>query len=162
MTDGGKYDSNDSGLDERDEQFSRLIHDSLAELDAPPAALVAAAKESFTWRSIDAELAALTFDSSEDDALAGVRGTTVARSLSFEVRDVVVDVEVTEVDDHRELLGQVSPDGTSSLVLDRLGQHEAISIDALGRFRLDGVRPGPVRFVVTRAEGVVHTEWVIL
>ena len=152
----------DGGSNELDDRLSRLVHDALGALDAPPAELIAAAKDSFTWRTIDAELAELTFDSSTDGALAGVRGTAVARSLSFEVGEVVIDVEVTEVAEQRDLLGQVSPEGTESLALDRGGQQQPIEIDLLGRFRLEHTRPGPVRFVLRRTDGVITTDWVIL
>lgn len=158
MTYGGSSHS----VSDPDDRLARMVQDAIDQLDAPPPELVAAAKESFTWRTIDAELAELTFDSSGADALAGVRGTAVARSLSFEVRDVVIDIEVTETDDRRDLLGQVSPEGTTSLALDRLGDQRPIDIDPLGRFRLEGLRAGPVRFVVRRDDGVVHTDWVIL
>jgi hypothetical protein len=152
----------DGGSNELDDRLARLVHDALGALDAPPADLVAAAKDSFTWRTIDAELAELTFDSSTDDALAGVRGTATARSLSFEVRDVVIDIEVTEAGDRRDLLGQVSPEGTRSLLLDRGGQQQPIELDALGRFRVEAANTGPVRFVVQRADGTVTTDWIIL
>ena len=85
-----------------------------------PADVVAAAKATFTWRTIDAELAELTFDSVADtDALAGVRGGGGPRALTFEHDDVVVEVEVSEHAAGRTLVGQVA---AAALGVDRGSQ----------------------------------------
>src|SRR4051794_41920885 len=65
--------------------------DLLAELrvaglvvDPVPERVMFAAKASLSWRTIDAELAELTYDSAlDDDRLSLVRGATAARMLTF-------------------------------------------------------------------------------
>ena len=82
MTDGGSFDP----------QQRRRAHGgpgpgSCSVSEPVPADVVAAAKATFTWRTIDAELAALTFDSVADaDALAGVRGGGRAPGAHVRVR----------------------------------------------------------------------------
>ena len=64
----------------------RLLAELAAALDAAdpvPARVLDAAKESFTWRTIDAELAELVFDSAEQQ-LAGVRGIDGTRQVTFQ------------------------------------------------------------------------------
>ena len=76
--------------------------------DPVPPSVIADAKASYTWRSIDAELAALSYDSVSDaSALAGVRQTDHAaiRELTFAFRDATVHVQIARGGLH----GQVVP-----------------------------------------------------
>ena len=57
--------------------------------DPVPAAVLAAARATFTWRSVDEELAQLLSDSA-DLALTGVRGAG-DRRLSFEAPQLVIE-----------------------------------------------------------------------
>ena len=72
--------------------------------------MVAAAKAVWTWRTIDAELAELAHDSLfDEDALAGVRGASTLRALSFAAGSVFIELEVSEDRDRRGFVGQVMP-----------------------------------------------------
>jgi hypothetical protein len=79
--------------------------------DPIPAGVQHMARDSFVWRTIDAELADLAYDSAlDDDRLAGVRGTDAGpRALTFEGPRLTVELEVVEVGDQRRLLGQLVP-----------------------------------------------------
>ena len=71
----------------------------LENADPVPPAVLAAAKGTFTWRTIDSELAELVADSADSLAGAvgaGVRGETAPRLLTFEAAGLVVEVEVAE------------------------------------------------------------------
>jgi hypothetical protein len=139
----------------------RALGEALQAADGPPPELVASAKAIFTWRTIDAELAALTFDSVVDGELAGVRGAAAARSLTFETPSVVLDVEITGEGDLVDLVGSVMPATGATLALQHAdGARRDVAVDDLGRFRLDGLATGTVRFVVTAGEGTqVVTDW---
>src|SRR3954470_17810269 len=91
------------------------------QVDAVPADVVAAAKASFTWRTVDAELAQLaelTFDSLVDeDAGVLVRGGEQPRLLTFGAAGVEIEVEATATASGRSfrLLGQVVPPAAGQL-----------------------------------------------
>ena len=82
------------------------FEDLLAELrvaglvvDPVPERVTFAAKASLAWRTIDAELAELTYDSVlDDDRLSLVRGATAARMLTFSAGELTVDVERVPLD----------------------------------------------------------------
>src|SRR5262245_16021611 len=78
---------------DRSEDLLDALRDALRLTDAVPAEVVSAAKESFTWRTIDAELAALSYDSVLTGELAGTRGQLDTRTLSFEFGPLTVEVE---------------------------------------------------------------------
>ena len=91
-----------------DDELQELLREALAEQRDTPARFVEAGKASFAWRSIDAELAALSYDSVSDaSALAGVRQTDHAaiRELTFAFRDATVHVQIARGGLH----GQVVP-----------------------------------------------------
>ena len=152
--------------DLRDEALLRLLADASGP-DLPPTHVVAAAKEAFVWRTIDAELAALTYDSIESDALAGVRGGG-ARSLTFEAGDALVELEIEEAGVGRHLQGQVTPQDVALLELQRVGGDEVlvVDVDRLGRFRLRDIPSGRWRlrcsFQPSAGGGALFTEWMLL
>lgn len=163
----GDESRKDMGLDEmNDDQILAELARAIAASDAAPADVVAAAKASFTWRTIDAELAALTYDSLlDDEQLTTVRGatTTGPRALTFELGEVVVDIEVADTGSSRQLLGQVVADAVDAVVLERAdGQRFELPVDDLGRFRATGVGAGPVRLRCRLDGNEVVTEWVVV
>jgi hypothetical protein len=101
----------------------------------PPPEVLHAAREVFTWRTVDAEIAALTYDSLLDDAPVGVRAAAQPRILTFEAGGLTIEVEVDATPSGRRLLGQLVPAQAAELEL--LGDGEvlaAASVDAMGRF----------------------------
>lgn len=134
--------------------------------DPVPSTVVQAARASFTWRSIDAELAELAYDSLLDDALlVGVRGGESPRSLTFEAPDVVVEVEVVEAGARRRLLGQLIPPLGAEIHIRHSGGMVRVEADDVGRFTASGVAPGPVSLrckVQGREDAPVETPWVVI
>jgi len=163
MTGGRSFDrSND------DELLAALARALLAE-EVVPDDVLEAAKGAYAWRTIDAELAALTFDSVADaDALVGVRGRGGPRALTFEHDDVVVEVEVVEHGVRRTLIGHVAPGPLASVEVQQAGQAEPRrqDADALGRFQVADLVAGPFRLLCRFAAGaptsVMLTEWVTI
>ena len=61
----------------------------VADDDPVPERVLAAARGSFTWRTIDAELAALVYDSALDaERLTAVRSADTVRLLTFETAEL--------------------------------------------------------------------------
>jgi hypothetical protein len=69
------------------------LGEALREDDVPPR-MVAAAKDVYAWRTIDAELDLLSEDSADDLEAAGARGTTSVRTLSFEAPSLTIEVDL--------------------------------------------------------------------
>jgi hypothetical protein len=155
-----------NGTDEADERLLGALRTVVGMADPVPTDVVEAAKASLTWRSIDAELAELAYDSLLDDGLlVGTRSETAPRSLTFEAAGVTVEVEVVDVGAQRRLLGQLVPPGPADIQVRHSGGLIRVGADEVGRFTAAGVAPGPVslRCRVTGAEAPpVETPWVVV
>jgi hypothetical protein len=121
-----------------------------------------AAMELFTWRTVDAELAALTADSALA-APVGVRAGGEARTLTFAAQEVQVVVQITETAGQRQMLGQLVP-GRPAQVLVRQGELvRTVEADHLGRFVINNLgSPGPLSLRCSWSEGAVTTDWVLV
>lgn len=153
---------------ERPEQWEEQLLGELRALakvvDPVPSEVSFAAKGSFAWRRIDADLAELTFDSLlEDAAMAGVRGGDTVRLVSFEAGDVSVEVEITEAGARRRLIGQLVPPQVARVEIRTADDHREVDADELGRFAVDQLPPGPASLRCRLSSGrVVETGWVVL
>jgi hypothetical protein len=149
-----------------DETFLNELRDLAGRVDPVPASLVAGAKTSFTWRTIDAELAELAYDSVVDERpLAGVRGAQAARVLTFSAPQLTIELEVTPAGELVHIVGQLVPAGPGSLELRHRGGVAAAEADELGRFAVAGVSAGPFSIRCTRKgdeSGTVTTDWTTL
>lgn len=144
-----------------DEKLLAKLREGLGESDAVPSDVTAFAKAAFTWRTIDAELAELDYDSIDEDLPAGVRSSATARMISFQAGQWMLDVEYDEA--MGRLLGHVSPQATYTIELHSAGALFTVESDELGRFEADGVSPGPLSMIVRLTDGsVIKTQWVIL
>lgn len=139
-----------------------LLLDELAALlgpqHEPPPEVLHAAREVFTWRTVDADIAALTYDSLLDEAPVGVRAAARPRILTFEAEGLTIEVELDATPSGRRLLGQLVPAQAADLELLADGQVVATCVaDELGRFVVT-LPPAPSRRVVLRcrlADGTV-------
>jgi hypothetical protein len=147
-----------------DERLLAELRDLFERGDQPPAWVVEAAKESYGWRGVDEELAALTRDSRVDRPLAGVRGAAEPRALTFEARDLTIEVEVSGSGPERSrVLGQLVPAQRATIEVSQPGSSSTIEADELGRFAIDGLRSQPLRLRCHLAgHGPVATEWILV
>lgn len=136
----------------------------LERVSGQPPAVVEAAKGLFTWRTVDAELAALVHDSLVDATEFGVRATGQPRILTFETGGLTVEVEVDETPGARRLIGQLTPPGPARLELRTPGEPVRGTADDLGRFvlALSGERLRSSLRVERGADTVAETAWVTL
>jgi hypothetical protein len=144
-----------------DDELLALVGRALRAAEPVPDHVLTGARAAWTWRTIDAELAELVFDSAVE--LTGVRSEDTARQLTF--RAPGIEIEVMVVDDvSRRVVGQLIPPGEFTVQImsgDRVAEQ---ATDRLGRFTFETVEPGPVRISVIDPDGtpVVSTEWVLL
>ena len=134
--------------------------------DPVPPLVDAAAREAFTWRTVDAELAALELDTAGADGLVGVRSSSAGpRVLSFVAGDgsddeLVVDVQVQGAPGSWSLLGQVAPAADATVEVRTPPVVVEVVTDGLGRFRVEDLPGGPLSLRVTLPGGrVVVTDW---
>jgi hypothetical protein len=139
---------------------------AVAEADAVTERRRLAARAAYSWRTVDQELLALTFDSATAP-LAGVRdgGQTggqaggATRVLGFEGAGLSVELEVGE----DQLMGQLVSGVTAQVRVETPdGERGAARSDASGFFALPSRLRGPVRLVVELADGEHRTPWVVL
>jgi len=103
-------------------------------IGSPPAEAVVAAKALFTWRTVDAELAVLTYDSLLDTEPSGVRSAGLPRVLTFEAAGLTVELEVETDPRGRRLSGQLVPASAAEVAVRAGAATVRAQADAFGRF----------------------------
>jgi len=147
-----------------DDRLLAVLADALDDARAVPPGFVEAGKAAYAWRTIDAELAALTYDSAVDD-LAGVlrADSATLRALTFAAAELTIELELTA----EALLGQISPveagDATaySGPVTDEVNEIGTAVIDELGFFVLRPVPGEPFRLLCRTASGTTVLTGVV-
>ena len=150
------------GEHDEDETLLAELREATGQADPLPAESVAAARAAFAWRTLDAELARLAYDSLlDDELLSGVRGVGTPRLLTFEAAHLTVEVEAVAEGSERRLLGQLVPPQPGRVQLRHRGGLETVEADGMGRFAFGGVLPGPVSLRCDPAAGTVCTDWFL-
>lgn len=151
------------GNGQDDEELLAALRDALSARSEVPPEFVEAAKSAYAWRTIDAELAELTYDSSrEPRAAASTRSESASiRALTFSSAHLTVAVEVTE----NSLIGQVMPphEGTVEAQARDDGPAVVVPVDEIGCFVVEPVPEGPFRLRYRTSQGAdVVTGWITL
>jgi hypothetical protein len=149
---------------EADERLLTALRAVALRVDPVPDEVEDAARGAFAWRTIDADLAELAYDSLlDDDHLAGVRSGDAPRTLTFEGPAFSVEIEVAEEGARRRLLGQLVPPAPARIEVRHSGGLLQLGADEVGRFSAEGVAAGPMslRCRVEGTEGPpLDTAWV--
>ena len=90
-----------------DDRLMAALGEAVRAAQAVPPEFTAAGQAAFTWRTIDAELAALTFDSAaEEAAVPAVRAEEASpRFLTFAGSELTIELEIGS----DSILGQIVP-----------------------------------------------------
>ena len=142
-----------------DEQLLADLGAALRAQRAVPDRLMEMGRAAFAWQHIDAELAALTFDSTVAEG-AGVRAKPAAlRALTFAAGGLTIELEVTA----DALVGQLVPAQPGEVdVLTREGA-TTVPADDVGWFTIRPRPAGMFRLHVRPTDGAsVITEWTTL
>jgi len=150
-----------TGWRDDDEDLLALLRDALAEQRDVPGRFVEAGKATFAWRSIDAELAALAYDSVADpSAFAGATRADRAaiRELTFAFRDATVHVQIARAGLH----GQVVPARAGEVEMHVEGRPpRRAEVDEQGWFSFAPLPHTPFRLVWRLAGGgPAMTDWL--
>jgi hypothetical protein len=143
-----------------DEQLFVALKSALRERSEVPDAVVAAAKAAYAWRTIDAELAGLTYDSADDDdlVLATRAESAPLRALTFASEGFTIELEVTA----DALHGQLVPAHAGTVeVRFASGEGSTVPINEVGYFVIRPVPVGSFRLrCQTRSGTSVLTGWM--
>jgi hypothetical protein len=131
-------------------------------LEPVPERFVVAARAAFAWHNIDAELAALTYDSAQDAlAGAGTRAEPASlRSLTFDAENVTIELEI--IDD--VLHGQLVPARAGRVELRHVsGAVATVEVSSVGYFTISPVPEGRFRLYCAPVNSAaVLTDWITL
>lgn len=145
----------------RENEIFEILRRGLHQVDPVPSTVSEFADALFTWRDIDADLAELTFDSVDESTPVGVRSTSTARMISFEVGQWTIDLEYNPATGL--LMGSVSPESPLTVELHSRGAHFAVDVDDSGHFEFEGVETGPASLVFRLDGGeMIKTSWIVL
>ena len=153
-----------------DEDLMDELRSLFSRVDPVEPRLLQQARSAYTWRTVDAELAELSFDSLVDRELASAvrddgTATLSPRILGFGAvvggADVAIELEITPGPGEPVLVGQLLPSAAGMVELQRAdGGTDVVHADDLGRFRVEPVPPGPLRLRVRHGDRVVQTTWI--
>ncbi|MCP3988174.1 MAG: hypothetical protein GY724_03805 [Actinomycetia bacterium] len=110
----------------------------------PPATVIDGATWVHDWLNMEAELAELTFDSTADLGLAGVRSDGTLRELTFVSGQHTVEIEIESAGRTVIISGAVEPPTPGAMQLVVGGQVYADNLDSAGSFEVNGVARGTV------------------
>lgn len=126
-----------------DDDLIGLLSETLDAIDTPPPTLVDAARGAYTWRTVDAEIAALVADTTT--ALpAGTRSATATRVLTFTSGDTTIVLEIATERQVRRVLGQVLDATRATVEVRHIDGSVAADTDEWGRFRASPLPDGPL------------------
>jgi len=145
-----------------DELLARLAEAQQA-AESVPREFIEAGKAAYAWRTIDAELAELVYDSAmEEVQLAGqIRAEQAQlRALTFTTSELTLEIEVTA----EALLGQLVPPKSGEVeVITPKGKAQQAPIDDIGCFTIRPVPAGSFRLHCRTTGGIcVATNWLNL
>jgi hypothetical protein len=143
---------------EDDNDLLALLEEALdAQGDVPPD-FIAAGKAAFAWRTIDAELAALVYDSDREPALTRNQTTADLRALTFASANITIELELTRTG----LIGQLVPPAMADIdVQTAAGVTESVTTDELGCFTIRVIPQEPFRLRCRAGDTVdVLTTWI--
>jgi hypothetical protein len=158
---GGDRHADDRSADDR--VLARL-RELGATADPVPASALLAARSALAYLRMDAELAELVHDSSEDRELVGVRGAADdPRLLSFHSGVAQVELEVVTEGSRRRLIGQCLPATVLTVTVRQPAVELTTTTDDLGRFTMEvPAAPVSLRCIWPLTDQVIETSWVRL
>jgi hypothetical protein len=144
-----------------DDDLLAALGEAMRYANAVPRHFVEAGKAAFAAHDIDAELAALTYDSADAAQYAMTREQPASlRALTFASTQLTIHIELTREAIH----GQVVPEQAGEIEV-RVAQAPSatIGVDEVGWFVIRPIPTKPFRLRCRPADGsVVLTDWINL
>lgn len=144
--------------DYTDDQLMELLRASLEAGRPVPPNVEAVADMTFAWRTVDADLAALSYDSVLEPSTTRADGTV--RTLAFELNDDIrIDIRIDT--ERTRIVGQIEPAGEGMAELVHREGVERVDVDDFGVFVFEAIASGPVSIRVRVGDRSVRTEWFL-
>jgi hypothetical protein len=145
-----------------DDALLTAVKEALHEAREVPTSFIEAGVASYAWHNIDAELAELTYDSSQD-LLAGASTRAEPaelRSLTFDANHLTIELEIIS----GALHGQVIPPQRGTVEIRHAGGTiTTAEINDVGYFTAAPLPEGTFRLYCNADSGVsVLTDWITL
>ena len=147
---------------ESDEELLARLRRIIARVDPVPRSVVAAARACGAWRTIDTDLALLTYDSaSQSNELVGVRGGA-GRLLTFTSDTLTIDVEI--LPGGEGIVGEIEGPHDAHVAVHCAAGSLGDDIDDLGRFRVRDIPEGLMRLEITdrQTSRITRTAWILV
>jgi hypothetical protein len=155
----------DGGIDPKHDHLWQEVMTLVAKADPLPPEILHLGRSSLTWRTIDAELAELAYDS-VGAAPVGVRGSAGPRQLTFEAPGLTLELQLVALRDRRRLMGFLDPAQEARIMVRHGDGIVAVRADRSGRFVVDDLAAGPASLRCHLAgrggDRPVVTDWVNL
>jgi len=149
-----------------DEALLIALRRVASRVDPVPDSLLRAARETLTWRRVDAELAELLSDSALEDARpALVRGDGAPRAVCFEAGELTIELDVLPDGPRRKLVGQLVPAEPAIVEVQSAELRTTVTADSHGRFHAEGISAGRMRLRITAhvpAGRPIETSWITI
>jgi len=157
---------------DEDETLLAELRRVVSVVDPVPEAVRIAARAALDWRTLDAELAELVFDSRVDERELAIRGDDsqgAPRTLTFEAAGLEIEIEAEADAEHGQLRisGQLVPPQSAQIGISTAGGMLLTRADERGRFAARGVVPGRLRlrcWLDRAPDGgrLVDTAWLVI
>lgn len=142
-----------------DELLLRDFADAVGEIAPLVDRVAAQGMAAFTWRTVDEELLALSYDSTEGPLATSRAESDGGRVLVFGTAELSVELEVTT----DQILGQITPPSAGEVRLETSdGSTVHITADDLGFFVTSPLPGQLVRLRCETSDQRLITEWVRL
>ncbi|HLK75857.1 MAG TPA: hypothetical protein VKU77_19690 [Streptosporangiaceae bacterium] len=144
-----------------DEELLAALSEAIRAREQVPEWFIETGKNAYAWHDIDAELAQLTYDSSQDrDLAAAVRSEAASiRALTFTSGRLSIELEVGE----STLLGQIVPPQAGTLEVHTAAGVTSSPVDEIGCFSVTPIPASPFRIRCRTEDGAdVLTGWITL
>ncbi len=147
-----------------DDELEQELKSAEELLDPIPPRLLVDATDLFGWRTIDAELAELVFDSADTHAAALARGSGHPRLLTFRASDLSIELELTGRRPERRIAGRLVPARSAEVEIRQGALQRTVTTDEFGRFSITSPGSGPVSIrcqpAGSTASWQVVTQWI--
>src|SRR5512135_981738 len=145
-----------------DDRLLAALGDAIRAAREVPASFVEAGRAAYTWHGIDAELAALTFDSAAEPAAAmAIRAEEASpRFLTFAAADLTIELEIGP----DAIMGQIVPPLAGHAdACPASGPASSTEIEEIGCFVIRPLPTSPFRLHCHACTGIsALTTWITL
>lgn len=142
-TKGIQVDVDPDEQKQRERTMLNKLRQGIELLHPEPDNLVSLASSLYVLRTLDGDLAQMTYDSLRDETVSVRSVGVLPRVMSFESETITFEFEINERD--RSITGQVIPDIEGHIVLVHTAGEQMQQLDAVGSFHFGDIPAGPVR-----------------